>query len=362
MTLACVIAARGRPLAAVRWLAAAGAASATTFWLAQPSAFMGSAPPLVLVVSLLMVAVAAHRAENGGDGPSRRVWLAGVAIGLVVALLGGSVVVGPLAKVPPSAAWSWAEALPDAVGPPLAEAYLAGVGEQIRMVAGDADLAYVRVFAGTLPVLYPLRELAAWGVGPALLAAVLLAAVAGLWWLGLRWRRIVAGRPGEGTLLLLILLAWLVPMGVRLATLQVKFLRYWEPLVVPAVMVAAWGLMRVSRRTRRLMVTAVASVTVVWGLAFMWAFVEPHPHGVASRWLSPMVGSSDTVAFEHWDETLQLSGSAASARTVQLPSYDLPDSAAKARRWADTLAEADWVVDMVFLTYQNLQDELSLTL
>jgi len=144
--------------------------------------------------------------------------------------------------------------------------------------------------------------------------------------------------------LLLLALAWLVPMAARLATLQVKFLRYWEPLAVPAVLVAAWGLSRLTRRVRRPIAALVGGGTIAWGLAFVWAFAVPHPHGVASAWLSPMVAATDTVAFEHWDETLRLQGAAASARTVQLPSYDLPDSADKARRWADTLAEADWVV------------------
>jgi len=343
VALACIVAARARPMSAVRWLAAAGAASASAFWLAQPSAFEGSAPPVLMVLSLGVTALAAARSETA-DGSMRRIGMAAVAVALVAAVVAGLTIVAPLAGSSSASAQRWLDVIPRAVGPPLAGPYLAGVSEQVRMVAGEADLAYVRVFAGTLPVLYPLRELAAWGSGPALLAAVLLTAGVGVWWLGRRWRRTFAGRPGDGTLLLLLVLAWLVPMAARLATLQVKFLRYWEPLAIPAVMVAAWGLSRLPRRVRRPIVAGVVGGTVVWGLAFVWAFAMPHPHGIASAWLSPMVASSDTVAFEHWDETLRLQGAAASARTLQLPSYDLPDSADKARRWADTLAEADWVV------------------
>ncbi len=341
VALACVVAARGRPVSAVRWLAAAGAAAAGAFWLAQPSAFEGSTPPALLVLSLVVAALAAARrdTDDGGVG-----WTALTAVALVVAAVGTLAIVAPLAGSPSASVQRWLDVVPGVAGPPLAAPYLDGVGEQVRMVAGKADLAYVRVFAGTLPVLYPLRELAAWGSGPALLAAVLLAAGAGVRWLGRRWRRTLVGRPGDGTVLLLLTLAWLVPMAARLATLQVKFLRYWEPLAVPAVMVAAWGLSRLPRRVRGPLVAVVIGGTVAWGLAFVWAFVTPHPHGIASDWLSPRVAASDTVAFEHWDETLRLQGVAASARTVQLPSYDLPDSADKARRWAETLAEADWVV------------------
>ena len=47
-------------------------------------------------------------------------------------------------------------------------------------------------------------------------------------------RPVVAGAWGPSTTLLLVLLAWLVPTALRFATLQVKFLRYWEPLLAGA--------------------------------------------------------------------------------------------------------------------------------
>ena len=106
------------------------------------------------------------------------------------------------------------------------------------MVVGRADLAYVRIYARTLPVLYPMRELAIWGWGVLLLLAALAGGAAGCWRLTNRWRRWLDGRWNDSSILLVIIATWLVPMALRLSTLQVKFLRYWEPLVVPAALMS----------------------------------------------------------------------------------------------------------------------------
>ena len=230
------------------------------------------------------------------------------------------------------------------LGPDLNPAYVRGVGEQIRMVLGEADLPYVRVYASTLPILYPLRELAMWGWGPMLLLAVFAAAAVATRRSATRWRRWLTGRWNKSSVLLLILLAWLIPMSVRLSTLQVKYLRYWEPLLVPAALVAAWWLCRLRPRFRRATITVVVAGTVLWGVAYVWAFVEPHPHRTASQWLAPLVADGQTIAFESWDETISLDNVEGAVERFSLPSYDLPDDEAKALRWATELARADWVV------------------
>jgi YYY domain-containing protein len=189
-----------------------------------------------------------------------------------------------------------------------------------------------------------LRELALWGWGPMLLlAAITGVAVAGRR-LAIRWRRWLAGRWNNSSVLLLILLAWLVPMSFRLSTLHVKYLRYWEPLLVPAVLVAAWWLCRLQRRFLRRAITAVVAGTVLWGVAYLWAFATPHPHRTASEWLAPLLEDGQVVAFETWDETISLEAEGTVVERISLPSYDLPDDEAKALRWARELDRADWVV------------------
>ncbi len=337
--LALLLAARHRgSLQFFRLGATAAGAGIASFWICQPWAFSDGRPPLLLLAAAAFTAVTLHLASRR-EG-SVRLGLIGVAaiatcVAALQTILLFGVGEGTAVEQFVASGLVWTGLNP---------AYLSGVGEQVAMVMGRADLPYVRVFVDTLPVLYPLRELAAWGWGPLLLLAVLAAAVAGVSRLGGRWRRVIAGRLNNGSILLLILLAWIIPMALRLSTLYVKFLRYWEPLVVPATLVAAWWLVRLPARYRRQALLSLAGGTILWGLAYSWAFVEPHPHRTASRWLSTVASADQVVAFETWDESISIATDGGAIQRVELPSYDLPDDEEKVARWTNQLERADWVV------------------
>jgi len=310
-----------RRIEALEAAAVAATSALLAFWFCQPWAFEAGRPPMLALTALTVVVLIIRWAIRS-EGTVRTILLLGAG---AMAAVSGLVLAGVFG---------------DALALRFNPDYLRGVGEQIAMVMGDADLAYVRVYHGTLPILYPLRELVLWGLGPALVLAAAIASGWGVWALLGRWRRWLEDRWSGAAALLTIVLAWLVPMSVRLGTLQVKYLRYWEPLVVPAVMVAAWGLMRLPRSWRRPAVVVTVAGTALWGMSYLWGFTAPHPHRTAQDWLALMVGSGDVVAFEHWDETLRV----AARDQVMLPSYDLPDDDAKVERWCTRLAGADWVV------------------
>jgi YYY domain-containing protein len=330
LAAALFIASRSRAWLRVLELAGAAATAALfAYWLAQPWAFAEGRLPIALLIVAFAPVVLARVAQS-----TRGILAvsAAVAAALLLAL-------ALFAVATAGGLEGDGSALSRVVGPHLNPAYLAGVGEQVAMVMGEIDLAYVRVYSGTLPFLYSARELLRWGLGP-----LLLVAIAGVGW-GC-WRllrslgRRLTGRWTPATVLLAVILAWLVPMTIRLGTVHVKYLRYWEPLVVPATMVAAWALLRLQDRWRRPAVLITVIATVLWGVTYLWAFALPHPHRVASEWLGAMMDDGQVVAFEHWDETLSLPGT---ART-ELASYDLPDDDAKVDRWCESLASADWVV------------------
>ncbi len=218
--------------------------------------------------------------------------------------------------------------------------FLRGLSEQIAMVSGALDLPYVRIYSPTSSVLYSLRELGLWALGPALTAAALWGAVIGVIVSIRRWKRFFQGRFSDGSLLLVLLLAWVIPMAIRLSTLEVKFLRYWAPTVIPLTLVAAWFLVRLRGAAGRRIRAGVLVLTAVWGITYLWAFVEPHPFATAAPWLQTVVGDDDVVAWEHWDEHL----GGIRAEGVTLESYNLPDDDAKVAAWCATLAKADWVV------------------
>jgi len=334
LALAIVIARRRTGSPRIPELAGVVAAAAClALWLGQPWALAGARPPLV-AVGLALLAAALGRVARSRRGGLARAAMAGSWIALLaLAALVAATVLAP-------AVLPGLQPLVETAGAPLNPAYLKGVGEQAAMVTGKGDLPYARVYRDTLPVLYPLRELARWGLGPLLLLAALGGAVAGGWRLLRRPGRWLGSIATPEAVLLALLLAWLVPTAVRFATFEVKYLRYFEPLVVAAVMVAAWALLRLPAPWRRPAVALTIAGTALWGAMYLWSFASPHPHRIAAEWLAPLVAPEQVVAFEHWDETVSLPGVA----RIDLPSYDLPDDEDKVRRWAEALASSDWVV------------------
>ncbi len=327
-----IVAQRRDIVEAIRLFAVAVSVGIAVFWFCQPWAFSAGRFPFAVLAPFVVLAVTLRIARSSKGAPR----LALYGVGAFAAMVTGE----QIARLLGVGGDGGAALFNVALNP----AYLRGVGEQVAMVVGEADLPYVRVYHGTLPILYPLRELALWGLGPVLLAAALIGSGAGVTTVLKRWRRWLAARWNPGFTLLLILLAWLIPMAVRLSTLQVKYLRYWQPLVVPGTLVVAWWLVRLRSRHRRFATATVVAATVLWGLGFVWAFVEPHPHRTAARWLSPLIETGQVVAYEHWDETLDLRPPGGPVERIDLPSYNLPDRSDKSLLWCNQLARADWVV------------------
>ncbi len=339
LAVALILAGRRKGLVETFRLAAiAVVVGGATFWFCQPWAFADGRPPFGILAAAGALFAALHFSSRTGR-PVRIVLFLAAGLAAVVLSLQAAALLGVgqgtgVARLGSSLL----------AGQHLNAGYLRGVGEQVAMVMGRSDLPYVRVYAPTLPIFYPLRELALWGFGPMLLLAVFIGAASGTRIIAIRWRRWLTGRWNDGSALLVIVLAWLVPMAIRLGTLHVKYLRYWEPLVVPTVLIAAWWLVRLGTGLRRRVTIVVIAGTVLWGLAYLWAFADPHPHGVASRWLAPMVSGGQVVAFENWDESIALEPIDGHIERINLPSYDLPDDEEKVLRWCEELARADWVV------------------
>jgi len=298
------------------------------FDLGEPWAFAGGVLPPGLLVCL---AAAAGSALLGSVRPSfrRPAFILGsfLALSALAALLQASGLVPG----------QWAAHLLRLEFNPR---FLRDTGSQIAMVSGRLEFPYVRIYRHSTPLLYTLKNLGFWGLGPGLLAAFLWASWRGLRKLLQRHGRLFSRRIPDHLGLLLILLAWVLPNLLRLSTLRVKFLRYEAPLLVPMALVAAWGLSRLRGNVRRRTAVAVAASSIFWGLAYAWALITPHPFAVAAPWLQNLIPGNAVVAWEHWDEHLPSIGE----RALSLDSYDLPDNRAKIEKLAGVLHDADWVI------------------
>ena len=187
---------------------------------------------------------------------------------------------------------------------------------QARMVAGQFDFPYTRQYAGTTPYLYPLAQLALWGLGP----AVTLAGLLGLALALCRWRRL--------TFPLRVAAIWTASYFLATAGLYVKFPRYLLPIYPAWVGWAVWAITQKRRgnplwspkarrrkgekakrregeKTRRQFASGLLLLsTAALGLAQATLYTQPHPWEAASRWIYQNAPPTSAIAVEHWDHGL----------------------------------------------------------
>ena len=214
---------------------------------------------------------------------------------------------------------------------------LAAVAEQGAMVRHAGSVPYTNQYAGTPHVLYELKEIVLWGLGPALGLAALLGA-------GARLRAVARDRePRE-----LLLFAWAVPFFAVTASFDVRFPRYLLPLYPVLLLGAAHLLARregegPGRRIARLMVLGLSGTYL---LAFLSIYTRPHSVVSASEWFHENAAPGATVLTPDWDEgfPLSLPGRPTDRfRSVSLSLYE-PDDPGKTRLLADRLACGDLLV------------------
>ncbi len=211
-----------------------------------------------------------------------------------------------------------------------------GAAVQAMMVSGHFDFPYTRQYAGTWPFLYPLIQMALWGLGP----ATTLLGLVGLGEALLRWRR------GSFTLRLACL--WTLLFFLMTAGLYVKFPRYLLPLYPLWTAWAAWGCVKMiaAPLVRRIVEMTALATTLLLGWAQLAVYTRPHPWIVASQWLYTNVPAGATVAVEEWDHALPVplpEGDATRYTTLTVPVFN-EETADKAGQLATLAQTADVIV------------------
>ncbi len=209
---------------------------------------------------------------------------------------------------------------------------------QSLMASGRFDFPYTRQYEGTLPYVYPLTQMALWGLGPtATLFGVLGLVVAAI--RTASWKSLPAKA------------GWLWPVLFFVATggLYVKFPRYLLPLYPWWSAWAALAALTVWHRRwwqGAAMVIVVAAPTVSLGLAQVNLYHHVHPWIEASEWIYKNVAVGGIVGIEEWDHPLPvpLPAQEPDAYTQITLSTLGVESAAKARALSQARAEASLIV------------------
>ena len=207
-------------------------------------------------------------------------------------------------------------------------------------------------YIGTPPFLYQFHQTAVWGLGlPLGLAA----------WGGIVFTAIMAYRGGRFCRGDWLLLAWVVPGILFLESFEVRFQRYFFPLLPFMVLMgarmllwlpAAWrdrpALPAIPVAVRRWLpvlawtpVVLVIAATALYSLAFQRIYANPHPAIAAAQWLNKnLPPGTPIISDNHWDEFIP---ELYQYQVWQFPAYE-PDNAAKMAILARELASSDYLV------------------
>lgn len=211
---------------------------------------------------------------------------------------------------------------------------------QAGMAGGYYDFPYTRQYAGTLPYLYPLGQLALWGLGP---VAALLGLI-GLLRALVHWRTCPPA--------MRVALVWTGTYFLEMSALYVKFPRYLLPLYP---LWAGWAALLClqrrgggSRPARWGTACGLALIvgTALVGAAQLSVYLQPHPWVTASRWLYATLLPGESVAVEAWDHPLPVplpEGESGAYEGFTLPIFD-EESPEKQAALAEAAREADVIV------------------
>lgn len=215
-------------------------------------------------------------------------------------------------------------------------AFVHDVLEQSRMVRQAGLFPYTNQYMGVPKVVYDLREMVLWGMGPPLG----LAALAGFGLAVMRaWRE---RRAGEW-----VLLAFLVPFAAITMSFDVKFPRYLLPIYPLLILWGSVSLQQWAARGSlgRWVRAVVVAGTAAYLVAFLSIYLRPHTVRAASEWFYTHIPPDSRVLSQDWDEGFpqHLPGrSPAFATVVSFPFYDT-DGPTKVARLAREVAAADFI-------------------
>lgn len=230
-----------------------------------------------------------------------------------------------------------------------------------QVQSGQIDYPPSHQWTERTPILFQLKNLVLWGMGPALG----LAALGGFAWIG--WRMFTARQWPTWTLLMPV--GWIAFHITYFGLGLIKTMRYLLPaypfLVVFAAgllgALATWGWQQGRLHLDRfdwswrpprwchpglvLPVLVVAS-TVLYALAFVSIYQRPHSRVAASEWIVENIPAGSTIVSEYWDSGLPVGipeVAGYSWNGINIAPYD-DENLDKLSRMIGILQQADYVI------------------
>lgn len=219
--------------------------------------------------------------------------------------------------------------------------YFSHINEQSKMVRGIVDFPYTRQYQDTTSFIYPVNQIFKWGLGPFI---SIFAFLGGIYFLFLSLKnRSVFG---------LLIFSWFVPYFVINASFQVKFMRYFLPLIPFLIFFSVVFIKLINdkvsskyknKKVNYFLLFLLLIPTIHFSFSFInGIYLTEHPAFSASKWLNARVTSNDLIIQDHWEESIpRLENLNLSHDRLEL--YN-PDSPQKFEKIFNQLSQSEYYV------------------
>jgi len=231
--------------------------------------------------------------------------------------------------------------------------------EQHRMTKDANVFPYTLQYVGTMPFIYPIKNLVFWGMG---IGLGTLALVAFVWYLFDLIKRVLIKGDYDRESGELIILSFSLAYFLVVGGFAVKFMRYLLPLYPFLILIAAKFLFSFKRQkfflARNLILSLVLILQLFWVGAFVSIYSRPHSRVEASYWINQQISPGSVLAVEHWDDSLPLFGGE-KFEFVSMPMYDPDTLGEKWQRVDENLSRADYIIlssNRLYTPLQKLSD------
>jgi YYY domain-containing protein len=232
--------------------------------------------------------------------------------------------------------------------------------DQQRLLSANASWPPNVQWIGRSKWIWPLQQMVAWGMGPALGVTA---------WLGVAFVAVLAWRRRQG--FWLVLLAWVLGYFAFMGFQYSLYMRYFLPLYPTLAVLAAallWHTWRWAADAQPLAalgrwrarvpaaeqalpyaaragVAAVVLLTLLSGLAFYHIYTQPITRADASRWIYDNVPAGSVIGHESWDDSVPYGVGGAQQKSYGSVTFDnfTTDSPQHVEQLLANIDQADYI-------------------
>ncbi|MBU4098776.1 glycosyltransferase family 39 protein [Patescibacteria group bacterium] len=231
--------------------------------------------------------------------------------------------------------------------------------EQSAMTHNAFTFPYTLQYVGKIPYLYELKNIFLWGMGP---FSATLAFAGAIYFFSLIYAKDKHGKWAKEIIIAVFFLTYFLVVG----KFAIGFMRYMlpiYPLLCLFAALAAFKFMKFLKNTikNRFLLYALYAISYtlifIWPLSFIHIYTQPNTRVATTSWILKNIPPGKTIAIEHWDDGLPLSGGQ-SYQTLTLPLYD-PDTPEKWQNINSLIARTDYVIiasNRLYVPLQKLTD------